>query len=37
MKVSKRKATIAKIYGTATVDREVVADACILCKVADPI
>src|SRR5208283_2347688 len=36
MKLSKRKATIAKIYGTATVDGEVVADSCILCKVADP-
>src|SRR6266849_4213949 len=35
MKVSKRKATIAKMYGTATVDGVVVAEAGMLCKLAD--
>ncbi len=35
MKVSKRKASIAKMYGTATVDGVVVAEAGMLCKLAD--
>jgi 3-hydroxymyristoyl/3-hydroxydecanoyl-(acyl carrier protein) dehydratase len=35
MKLSKRKATIAKMYGTATVDGVVVAEAGMLCKLAD--
>jgi len=35
MKVSKRKATIAKMYGTATVDGVIVAEAGMLCKLAD--
>src|SRR5712692_7978473 len=35
MKVSKRKATIAKMYGTATVGGVVVAEAEMLCKLAD--
>ncbi len=35
MKVAKRKATIAKMYGTATVDGAVVAEATMLCKLAD--
>ena len=35
MKVSKRKASIAKRYGTATVDGVVVAEAGMLCKLAD--
>ena len=35
MKVSKRKATIAKMYGTATVEGVVVAEAEMLCKLAD--
>ncbi len=35
MKVGKRKATIAKMYGTATVDGVVVAEAEMLCKLAD--
>ena len=35
MTVSKRKATIAKMYGTATVDGVVVAEAELLCKLAD--
>src|SRR5712692_4726608 len=35
MKVSKRKASIAKMYGTATVDGVVVAEAEMLCKLAD--
>ena len=34
MTVSKRKATIAKMYGTATVDGVVVAEAELLCKLA---
>src|SRR6266852_2436946 len=35
MKVGKRKATIAKMYGAATVDGVVVAEAEMLCKLAD--
>jgi beta-hydroxyacyl-ACP dehydratase FabZ len=35
MKVIKRKATIAKMYGTATVDGAVVAEAGMMCKLAD--
>lgn len=35
MKLSKRKATIAKMYGTATVNGEVVAEATMLCKLTD--
>lgn len=35
MKVSKRKATVAKMYGTATVDGVVVAEAMVMCKLAD--
>src|ERR1700730_4871485 len=35
MKVSKRKATIAKMFGTATVEGVVVAEAEMLCKLAD--
>jgi 3-hydroxyacyl-[acyl-carrier-protein] dehydratase len=35
MKVVKRKATIAKMAGTATVDGAVVAEATMLCKLAD--
>ncbi len=35
MKVSKRKASVAKMYGTATVDGLVVAEAEVLCKLAD--
>jgi beta-hydroxyacyl-ACP dehydratase FabZ len=35
MKLSKRKATIAKMYGTATVNGEVVAEAVMLCKLTD--
>ena len=35
MKVSKRKATVAKMYGTATVNGVVVAEAEVLCKLAD--
>ena len=35
MKVSKRKATIAKMFGTASVDGVVVAEAEMLCKLAD--
>src|ERR1700676_5397627 len=35
MKVSKRKATIAKMYGTATVAGVVVAEAEMMCKLAD--
>src|SRR6266852_2879367 len=35
MKVSKRKATIAKMYGAATVEGVVVAEAEMLCKLAD--
>jgi 3-hydroxymyristoyl/3-hydroxydecanoyl-(acyl carrier protein) dehydratase len=35
MKLAKRKATIAKMFGTATVDGAVVAEATMLCKLAD--
>ncbi len=35
MKVGKRKATVAKMYGTATVDGHVVAEAELMCKLAD--
>jgi beta-hydroxyacyl-ACP dehydratase FabZ len=35
MKVSKRKASVAKMYGTATVNGAVVAEAEVLCKLAD--
>jgi 3-hydroxyacyl-[acyl-carrier-protein] dehydratase len=35
MKVVKRKATIAKMSGVATVDGSVVAEATMLCKLAD--
>lgn len=35
MKMGKRKATIAKMSGTATVDGMVVAEATMLCKLAD--
>jgi len=35
MKMGKRKATIAKMSGTATVDGIVVAEATMLCKLAD--
>lgn len=34
MKVTRRKATIAKMYGTAGVDGTVVAEAIMLCKLA---
>jgi 3-hydroxyacyl-[acyl-carrier-protein] dehydratase len=35
MKMGKRKATIAKMSGTASVDGVVVAEATMLCKLAD--
>ncbi len=35
MKVSKRKATVAKMFGTATVNGAVVAEAEMMCKLAD--
>jgi beta-hydroxyacyl-ACP dehydratase FabZ len=35
MKVGKRKASIAKMFGTATVDGVVVAEATMLCILAD--
>ena len=35
MKVAKRKATVAKMYGTASVNGEVVAEAGMLCKLTD--
>lgn len=35
MKVGRRKATVAKMYGSATVDGAVVAEAEMLCKLAD--
>jgi beta-hydroxyacyl-ACP dehydratase FabZ len=35
MKVTKRKATVAKMYGAATVDGNVVAEAEVMCKLAD--
>jgi 3-hydroxyacyl-[acyl-carrier-protein] dehydratase len=36
MKVGKRKASVAKMYGTATVDGQVVAELEVMCKLADP-
>ncbi len=35
MKVGKRKASVAKMYGQATVDGAVVAEVEVLCKLAD--
>ena len=35
MKVSKRKASVVKMYGQATVDGVVVAEAEVMCKLAD--
>jgi 3-hydroxyacyl-[acyl-carrier-protein] dehydratase len=35
MKVSRRKAFVAKMYGTATVDGQVVAEAEVMCKLAE--
>jgi 3-hydroxyacyl-[acyl-carrier-protein] dehydratase len=35
MKVGKRKASVAKMFGTATVNGIVVAEATMLCKLAD--
>lgn len=35
MKLGRRKASIAKMYGTATVDGVVVAEAEVMCKLAD--
>jgi beta-hydroxyacyl-ACP dehydratase FabZ len=35
MKVAKRKATVAKMFGTASVDGTIVAEAIMLCKLAD--
>jgi 3-hydroxyacyl-[acyl-carrier-protein] dehydratase len=35
MKIGKRKASIAKMYGQATVDGAVVAEAEVMCKLAD--
>jgi beta-hydroxyacyl-ACP dehydratase FabZ len=35
MKVLRRKATVAKMSGTATVDGNVVAEATVMCKLAD--
>jgi 3-hydroxyacyl-[acyl-carrier-protein] dehydratase len=35
MKVTKRKATVAKMHGQATVDGQVVAEAVLMCKLAD--
>lgn len=35
MKVAKRKASIAKMFGTACVNGSVVAEAIMLCKLAD--
>ena len=37
MKVAKRKATVAKMYGQATVDGVVVAEAQVMCKLADKV
>lgn len=36
MKVGRRKATVAKVFGTATVDGKVVAEAEIMCKLMEP-
>src|ERR1700738_798095 len=35
MKVARRKATVAKMFGQATVDGVVVAEAMVMCKLAD--
>ena len=35
MKVTKRKASVAKMYGAATVNGNVVAEAEVMCKLAD--
>src|SRR5581483_654547 len=35
MQVTKRKASVAKMYGTATVDGNIVAEAEVMCKLAD--
>jgi beta-hydroxyacyl-ACP dehydratase FabZ len=35
MKLTKRKASVAKMYGTATVNGNVVAEAEVMCKLAD--
>jgi hypothetical protein len=35
MKVTKRKASVAKMYGTATVDGVIMAEAELMCKLAD--
>lgn len=35
MKLSKRKAKVAKMHGTATVDGQVVAEAVVMCKLAE--
>ena len=35
MKVTRRKASVAKMYGIATVDGNVVAEAEVMCKLAD--
>lgn len=35
MKVSKRKATVARMFGIATVDGVTVAEATVMCKLAD--
>ena len=35
MKVTKRKASVAKMHGQATVDGVVVAEAELMCKLAD--
>jgi 3-hydroxyacyl-[acyl-carrier-protein] dehydratase len=35
MKLTKRKTSVAKMYGTATVDGVVVAEAELMCKLAD--
>ncbi len=35
MKVARRKSTVAKMYGQATVDGVVVAEAEVMCKLAD--
>jgi 3-hydroxyacyl-[acyl-carrier-protein] dehydratase len=35
MKVGKKKATVAKMYGTASVNGVVVAEARVMCKLAD--
>src|ERR1700692_2876561 len=37
MKVTKRKASVAKMYGQATVNGVVVAEATLMCKLADKV